>query len=266
MTYLIVVGGSASKDNILTSQNTVDIYHINKNTGEIQWLHQQGRPAPIAWTRAGITELNGQLYITGGYIRLQGSNPAQYRVGRYSVKTDTWELFPNLMTVSSHGPVLFIHNCILYAVEGDSTHSKTMQSLDLSSLNLGWRKEPISLPYNMYNPNIGAQVGDRIFICGGGLDYSDTVISWNPSTEHSFAFVRKMNVARLHHCVVSDQLDRLFAVGGCGESCRKEGFIEEFQISMGIWTKYEGFPALDMAVNDIRSVICVYTAGRIYTH
>ncbi len=256
---LVVIGG---RDENGESQNTVDVYNLDN--GDIKWSHQ-AKPAPVRWTRAGTAVLNGNIYILDGYTRYSGQSQSEYKVRQFNFHMYVWTPLPNLPYAASHGPVVFTYMNTLFACDGGTSNSTQCLSLDLSNANPVWRQAP-ALPYKTHSPNIGVTIGNRTYICGGAERYLDKVISWDPGIENSWVEMEPMNVKRVHHCVVSDGIDTIYAISGCGDCWGDGGFVEKYNVVTGIWTiiKSTTKPGLRVGLHDIRTVICGYWSGFAY--
>ena len=88
---LVVIAGSLKEDGKTVSHTTVDVYELH--FGVVTWSHQ-GKPAPVAWTRAGKAVSGHSIYVAGGIS--YGNDTWKYHkyAAQYNLALHTWTLLP----------------------------------------------------------------------------------------------------------------------------------------------------------------------------
>ena len=147
-----------------------------------------------------------------------------------------------------------------------------MEYLDLDDVHAGWKQENVDLPFGVHD-SASVVVKDRVYISGGISKRQNenimNLISWSPC-EREWRVEQNMTVGRAKHCMVSDNEDTIYSIGGNSHS----NFMEKYSISGNTWKMLTGneftydiiSTGLQACVFINRQVIVVDTNGAFHAY
>ncbi len=242
-------------------QTTVNMYILSGN--DIRW-NGKGQPFHASWINAGTAVNGSDVFLIGGN-RAGQADAEKNRVAVYRASENRWEDLPSMKHNRNYKPTAYVLGDKLYAA-GGNTLIRSIESLNISDPNAVWEEENLVLPFKFYD-SASIVVGNRVYISGGFNEEFGSSLknlySWSVG-ESVWTREPNMILQRRGHCIVSDNDNTMYVIGGCAPFCNP--LIEQYDIRNATWSGVPN-PFDSDILHNLKDVkICAYWKDSIFLY
>jgi len=206
----------------------------------------------------GVAELNGKIYVLGGY---PASRVTVNTVQAYDSISNTWQLTaPLLLGVNHSMPA--VANGKVYVIGGQtdtgSAFGNDVQEFNPATSNWTYRA---TMP-TARSAGAAAVIGDRIYVAGGRPPRGNDFAVYN-ATSNTWQTLPNLPTQRNHlaACAIDG---KIYVVGGrlqAGFTSAMTNILEVFDPALNQWTTRAPMPTPRGGVNGIAANGCFYIFG-----
>ena len=217
-------------------------------------------PLPEANSEMAVAELDGKIYVLGGYPSNRISVPT---VQVYDPLTDSWELTTPLPRPTNH-PMAASVGGKLYFIGGQVTASGSGPFLDdvheYDPVAETWT-ERVSMP-TMRSSGVAAVIDGKIYVAGGRPPRGNDFAVYDPA-EDSWTTLPDLPTAR-NHLAGAAINGKMYVVGGrfgAGFSSAMTNVLEVYDPETNAWTSAAPMPTVRGGLNAVEANSCLHVWG-----
>jgi N-acetylneuraminic acid mutarotase len=145
---------------------------------------EQRAPAPLAQSEFSVAEVNGEIFLMGGYPSTQIT---QRSVQIYNVKDDAWRMGPDLPLPNNHGTASVVDG-VIYLIGGATGSSSSpggvgyLDTVFAFDPNKGVWESKSPMPTKRRGL-VSAVVDDKIYVAGGQPPQAHDFAVYDPATD-----------------------------------------------------------------------------------
>jgi N-acetylneuraminic acid mutarotase len=206
----------------------------------------------------GVAELNGKIYVMGGY---PASRVTVDTVQVYDSASNTWQLTAPLLLGVNH-PMPAVANGKIYVIGGQtdtgSAYVNSVQEFDPATTNWTF-KAPMP---TTRSAGAAAVIGDLIYVAGGRPPRGNDFALYN-ATSNNWQTLPNLPSQRNHlaACAING---RIYVVGGRlqgGFTSPMTNILEVFDPATSQWTTRAPMPTIRGGINGVAANGCFFVFG-----
>jgi len=206
----------------------------------------------------GIAELNGKIYVIGGY---PSSRVTVATVQSYDTATDRWSLVAPLPTPVNHlMPVTF--NNKLYVIGGQTdanvAYTNIVQEYDPATNT--WRRLA-NMP-TARSSGAAVVIEGRIYVAGGRPPRGADFAVYDPATD-TWTALPDLPTQR-NHLIAAAHGGKMFVIGGRfegGFQSQQADAVEIYDPRTNSWSRGASLPKPRGGLNGVEALGCIHTFG-----
>jgi N-acetylneuraminic acid mutarotase len=204
---------------------------------------EQRAPAPLAHSEFAVAEVNGEIYLMGGYPSTQVT---QRSVQIYNVKNDNWRMGPDLPLPTNHGAASVVDG-VIYLIGGGTGSSRSPGGVGLRDTVYAY--DPLVGKWESKSPMptvrraiASAVLDGKIYVAGGQPARENDFAAYDPATD-SWETLPGLP-STTNHMIAGAVAGNIHVFGGRVEGTHKSELIADNQIYDPVTRKWELGPPL----------------------